>query len=91
MTDNRTIAYIEGRNSAATAYTGGNPYRVDTQGHADWQRGREEGQAALGLKPIDWAAERAAWAAHAAAHAAKPQRLILKRNADGGTYLTRAD
>ena len=66
MTDNRTIAYIEGRNSAATAYTGGNPYRVDTQGHADWQRGRADGQEALGLKPVDWAAERAAWAAYAA-------------------------
>lgn len=68
MTDNRTIAYIEGRNSAATAYTGGNPYRVNTPPHADWQRGRADGQAALGLKPVDWAAERAAWALRAAAN-----------------------
>lgn len=68
MTDNRTIAYIEGRNSAATAYTGGNPYRIDTPAYADWQRGRTDGQAALGLKPVDWAAERAAWALRAAAN-----------------------
>lgn len=68
MTTNRTIAYIEGYNSAATAYTGGNPYRVETPGHAEWQRGREEGQAALGIKPVDWAALRAEWAAYAAAN-----------------------
>lgn len=74
MSTNRTIAYIEGRNSAATAYTGGNPYRIDTPAHADWQRGRAEGQAALGLKPVDWSTAEgyAKWAANAAKGATDP-------------------
>ena len=61
-----TLAYIEGRNSAHALYTGGNPYRMDTQQRADWQRGRADGQAALGLKPVDWAALRAELLAEAA-------------------------
>jgi hypothetical protein len=53
----RTIAYIEGCNSAYNAYTGGNPYRPDTQQHTEWEQGRADKQAALGLKPFVYFAD----------------------------------
>jgi hypothetical protein len=53
------IPYTEGWNSAHVAYTGGNPYRIGSPQHSDWRQGRSDGQAALGIKPVDWAALRA--------------------------------
>jgi hypothetical protein len=53
------IPYIEGYNSAHALYTGGNPYRIGAPQYADWQKGRADGQAALGIKPVDFAAMRA--------------------------------
>ena len=51
----KTMAYIEGVNSAHIAYTGGNPYHIGTDSHDDWQRGRNDGQARARL--IDTAPE----------------------------------